>query len=738
MFEFRLRILLILLLAGWMILVFRLVQLQIVEADRYRQQADALLIRSQTFMEPVRGRILDRNGRELASDEPCWSISVAYGLLTSDESYLRKLARSIRKFPEFQGQDPPPIDRLVEQLSEQARSLRPELAAFAHRTPTEFEQDVQKILDRVQRIKRSVERVHRREVTIQEEIEVHPLITNLDQNRQIQARQLLMSRFPWLYRTGAVDVVDSSRRVYHAGPAMAHVMGRVAPVQAQDVEKRPFFADGEIVDWGGYTDDDVIGSAGVEWSSERMLRGSRGRVVTFYDDRPAERREAVQGGDVALTIDSDLQNEIYELLGREVGVHSTIPGGAVVVVDIATREVLAMVSYPSYDPSRWNEQYESLSDDTLHRPLWFRAAAHACAPGSIMKPLTIVAAQSSGMIDESYTYECRGSLFPENPKEWRCWSAAGSREPMHHGVLNCEEALKHSCNVFCFHLGDRLGVAELCNWFDMVGIGRTTGIGLREEQVGILPTPSWLETHRGRPASRGDGRNYAIGQGEVELTPIQAVNLVATYASGVYQPLTLVRRTDSTPGGTSEVSFDTTPSWTLPVSPSVWGIIRRGMYDVVNEEGGTARKYAHLDHPEYVLCGKSGSAEVSRWVTQYRIDLEVEGQKLSRTVPADSLRMAKDKFRAKYPEYKDIPFTAHPAAYWPAHEKREGERLDSHAWFVAFLQKKNSSGSPIWTIPPRVAIAVELDFGESGGRNSGPLCRDVARLILDRFPQYVR
>jgi penicillin-binding protein 2 len=126
---------------------------------------------------------------------------------------------------------------------------------------------------------------------------------------------------------------------------------------------------------------------------------------------------------------------------------------------------------------------------------------------------------------------------------------------------------------------------------------------LREEAAGINPTPSWLMDHKNVRATGGIARLYAIGQGEVSMTPVQVANLMATYASGRFRPLTLIRRSEDT------------PEWTLPIAPAHWGAIRRGIFGVVNDPNGTAYKHAHFEHPHWVLCGKTGSATAHPWPT---------------------------------------------------------------------------------------------------------------------------
>ncbi|MCH8053075.1 MAG: hypothetical protein IH895_03370, partial [Planctomycetes bacterium] len=313
-------------------------------------------------------------------------------------------------------------------------------------------------------------------------------------------------------------------------------------------------------------------------------------------------------------------------------------------------------------------------------------------------------------------------------------------------LINSEEAIKRSCNVFCFHLGDLFwkqgggaeGLQRMSEWMDRFGLGDTTGIGLGEEEYGIAPSPHYLWVHKKRSAQLSDPRNYAIGQGEMQVTPLQAANLVATYASGLHGLVSLLKNEQNA------------PPMSLPVEESVWRIVRRGMYQVVNVPGGTATSFAKLEQSQYALCGKSGSAQTTRWITKYRVDYRDGDGERSKTVSANNGRFARDEFvRQMMPEetvprdqaaqiraeLRDSIIRATPAAHWPAEVSKD--RQHSHAWFVAFLQPKDADGRPDWNAQARIAIAVLLEFGGSGGRSSGPLCRDVAEMIIDDFPRYV-
>jgi cell division protein FtsI/penicillin-binding protein 2 len=586
---------------------------------------------------------------------------------------------------------------------------------------------------------------------IREERECHPIIEGLSKRDEINIRLWHLPRFPTLVRLGALEITDSTRRVYPEGEALAHVVGLLAEADVDIIEKRPFVIDSgasssEIpgrspqqprrIDWGGYRLGDMRGSTGVEWLAEDELRGQRGQVEEFIDGRPPERAEPRPGRDVAISIDARLQQRVYQVLHQAIAAHQQtqgwklIPGASVVVLDVATREVLAMTSYPSFSPQTFREDYDELIDDQEGRPLINRAVQVQYCPGSIVKPITIVAAHEEGLIDLDTRLECRGALHPDRPGVFRCWRPAGHSVPNQHGMITAQEAIRGSCNVFCYRLGNEFcehfggpvgGVARMCEWLQRFGVGRLTEVGLPGEKKGFLPTPEWLQRgplHSRQPVT-ADARNYAIGQGEVEVTPLQAANIAATLASGDMRPVTL------------RIGNDGLAVQRLPVDEAMWRAIRSGMYDVVNHPDGTAPG-ARLRHDGFCLCGKSGSAQTPRWPTEFRVR-HAHGEE---EIEAGSESEARRLFIAKHPQFKPADLDVQCVAWFPDRPAEEG-RSYSHAWFAAFIQPM-SGGSPAWSQPAPLAIVVLLEFGGSGGSVAAPLCRDVADMIIEEFPEYVR
>lgn len=701
MFERRLWTLLIGMALPAMVIVGRLFQLQIIHGADYSEKAEAAIVRAPADLPAVRGRILDRAGRVLASDEPTVDVCIHYGVLAWTDANVDLLARAIRREPSWRGR---PAAEMKHEAARRVGEMWSRLMLATGLSREELSDRSRQIVQRVEALRRYITQARRRSqpgaasqtVKLAEENMLHPVIRDVPP--EVRAKlEMELGSYPFARLEPAV------RRVYSADAAMrplAHLLGRLGQVSAEEVAKSSGGAD----DAGRYRPGDFVGTSGVERLAEQALRGRRGSETLDLDGRTLARTPPVDGRDVRITLDAELQQAIYDLLGRAVAENPPATGAACAVLALPSRECLALVSYPSFDPRALATDYARLRDDTTHQPLWPRVIATAYAPGSIIKPATLLAGLSLGRIAPQFQVDCRGQLFP-NTNAWHCWTFWNHLAP--HGVVDGVTAIQHSCNVFFYTVGEKVGATRLMDGFRTLLYGppegdaapRWRGTGLREESDGLVPSEAGLK----RALTPADARNFSIGQGELLLTPLQAANLVATIACGNFLDPTLIR--DEAPR---------TPREFAGIRPDSWRMAREGMYRCANLPGGTAYPNVKLD--SVVVCGKTGSAESVPIVTRKRfIFAASDGSEL--TIEAPTVEAARERL--------NLPADARPVgakavASWPPRRAEGKQTTPTHAWCAAYAPRDE----------PRIALAVVIEYGGGGGKTAAPVARKVFETLL--------
>lgn len=425
---------------------------------------------------------------------------------------------------------------------------------------------------------------------------------------------------PWVYRDNltfsefsrfaehnlslpGVSVAERGSRVYPLGALACHIMGYVRLPDDQRVSEE------ERKGWDYYVPDD-FGVAGVEKSFDKYLRGRAGARVMQKNERGRIVGEVVdayeaprKGNDVHLTIDARIQY-IAEMALRD----GKIGRGSVVVIKPDTGEVLAMATVPNYDPNRFIPSISTREWDALNNnpviPMLNRAT-RGFAPGSTYK-VPIALAGCLAHIQGNH-YNCSGSVTYGN-RPMQCWiqrQSGGS-----HGSLGLSDALMRSCNCFFYQYGNAAGIDDITKVGKLLGLGEKTGIELDEEDSGILPNPQWLRLRYPQERwSNGYTANVSIGQGQVLATPLQMASVAASVASGKsYKPHLLYEVKDGT-----EIVEPHKPVLRADLGqffPATdLELVRKGMWKVVNDAGGTA-KAAKI--PGVEVAGKTGTAQAWR------------------------------------------------------------------------------------------------------------------------------
>ncbi|MFO0597065.1 MAG: penicillin-binding protein 2 [Myxococcaceae bacterium] len=479
------------------------------------------------------------------------------------------------------------------------------------------------------------------------------------------------------YQLPGVDLEAVPHRHYRAGSALAHVLGYMNEVTSDELTSLNKGAD---IARPPYAMGDYTGRRGIERSFEQYLRGqdgwvkqvvnARGELVRDPKTGSAMERDRVPprpGRNLVLSIDARLQSEAER----------AFPGsaGAIVVLDARTGFVRAMVSRPSFDPNEMTgrvspQRLAQLNADPL-KPMVFRATAERYSPGSTFKVVSLLAALRSGLFSQNSTVSCGGG-YQLGARRWRCHKESG------HGIVHAREALQWSCDTYFYKVSDVLGIDPIAEVGKELGLGSVTNFGKAKEEMtsvaaevpGVMPDSQYHNKVTPGGYTKGMALNTAIGQGDVNVTPLQLAVVYAAMGNGghVWQPQVVERI--ETPDGKVVEEFGPKLVRDVAITPEQKTIIVDALKAVVNEAGGTAFRSRLAD---IVVAGKTGTAQVAR---------------LGET------RLKKEQM-----------------SYW--------ER--DHAWFASFAPADD----------PEIAVIVLNEHGGHGGSDAAPAAMAVIKKYFE-------
>ncbi len=388
-----------------------------------------------------------------------------------------------------------------------------------------------------------------------------------------------------------VMVEVESQRNYPGGVTAAHLLGYVGEISPEQLEKPEF---------SGLHQGSIVGQYGVEKSFDRHVRGQAGQKNVEVDALGHEKRAAVvekpqAGNDLYLTIDVRLQKVAEDLLGQEYG--------AIVALDPTNGDILAMASRPGFDPNVLSRELtpkqwvEIVQDEG--RPLNNRASQGQYPPGSTFKVPMAVAALETKTMAPSSTVFCNGG-YQFGKRIYHDWKASG------HGAVDLHTALVHSCDVYFYTVGQRMGIDVMAEFGKEFGLGQGTGVELPSERAGIMPSTAWKQKAKNEPWLPGETVSAAIGQGYVTVTPLQMASLIGTVANdGVnYRPRLVQAVMDRVTGNLQELPA--VPRGKIKAKPETFRIIKEALADVVTKGTATRAKSSLV-----TIGGKTGTAQVA-------------------------------------------------------------------------------------------------------------------------------
>jgi len=621
--NFRFNIITMLVYIVGIVLIVQLFNLQVVNGETYREQSNTRLSRVNSI-QAARGSILDRSGNEFAGVKTQNNIEM---YKTNISEY--ELNNSILNLMNLLQQhkvgiiDTFPIKINPFEFTIEGEELASWKAKYKIDENANAEQAFYKFKDKYEITNESVEDIRkilalRYKITTTGYSATKSITIATDVNEEIVAQiSERNSDFP------GISIETEASRTYLTGNLAAHVIGYTGKIKEEDYNEQKDI----------YDIDDVVGKTGIEYLYEDLLRGQDGQKQvemsvdgTITGEFVSE--NAIAGSDIVLTIDSNLQqvaqvaleNCVNKIKSGGFSEQYDAQGGAAVVMNVNTGEVLATASYPTYEP-QWfvggisQENWAYLRDDERH-PQLNKAIQATYEPGSIFKMVTAIAGLESGTITNKERIRDTGVYQKYNSK-WECWYYTSYRRG--HGYLNVTQALQHSCNYFFYETADRMGIDTLSKYALHFGLGKKTGIELPSEKSGDVESrETYAKIWDGKTIGPGDVLNASIGQGNNNFTPMQIAKYISSIANGgtVVDP-TIIKSIINSNGTelsreeieqytNEKLGIDTTDDG-IQISAESISIAKEGMRMAASEAGGTA--YNVFKNFNIEVAGKTGSAE---------------------------------------------------------------------------------------------------------------------------------
>ena len=604
------------------VLMVQLFNLQIVHGNEYRERSNTRLTR-ESVLEAARGQILDKTGNVLVSSQMCFSLEL-YKSKVDNETLNNTILRMVNVLEKYDckyvDNFPITIDPFEFKISDEelenwkrdnkfSDEITAEQAFYNFKTKYKITNTDISEIRKILAIRYAITKngySSTSALKISSNIPREAVAEFTENNEQ----------FPGL------NIIVEPTRKYNSGELASHILGYTSKISDSEYQERK----------ETYKRNDIIGKTGIESVFEEYLKGTDGikqidMAVDGTITAEYTSKEAVAGSNVILTIDANLQKITESALQENIekirdggfGKYYEAKSGTCVVMNVRTGEVLAMASYPNYNPQLFadgisTEDWNNYMNDSL-KPLINKSIQNSYAPGSIFKMASAISALESGVVSTKEKINDVGVYTKYTPHK-NCWYYTDYNRG--HGWLNVSEAIQHSCNYFFYEVGDRMGIANLEKYAKYFGLGKKTGIELPSETAGVLAgRESASKMNRGWSA--GDTLNAVIGQGDNEFSSLQMAKYISMVANGG-KPLdvTIVKGIQNPDG--SEVPRDEINKFVnkklgleenddeeFKIDQGNLDAVLEGMRSVTNETGGTA--YSIFKDFNIEVGGKTGSAE---------------------------------------------------------------------------------------------------------------------------------
>ena len=607
------------------ILLIRLFNLQIIHGEEYREESNTRLTR-ESVLEAARGNISDSTGNKLATTKLGYSLELYRTKIDTQE--LNNTLLRIVKILENNNDSyidtfPIKIEPFEFTIGEEAQIKWKEKNKIDKNKTAE---ECFYILKEKYKIENEDIKETRKIMTLRylvaqngySSIRSVELATDISSLSLAQLNEQ-SSEFP------GVNVKTKAIRSYPSGTLASHILGYTSSINQDELEGKE----------DRYSQSDIIGKTGIEYIMEDYLKGKNGvkQIYMSIDGTITGEdvaKEATAGSDVILTIDANLQQVMQDTLKNSIeSIQNSekvkVTGASAVVMNVNNGEVLAMASYPDFNPQdfvggiskeKWNYYTkESESEYAKMHPFVNRAISSPSSPGSTYKMVTALAGLETGKITTKEKINDVGIYkfaIDYNP---RCWYSRG------HGYLNVTEAIVHSCNYFFYEVGNRVGIQNLAKYTKALGLGRKTQIELLGEEAGYVASPETSKS-LGQEWNGGDVLSAAIGQGNNSFTTIQMAKYTSMLANkGKDIDVTIVKSVIDVNGNeidkeevkkyiNERIGIKEEQTEKLEFKEENLDAILKGMKGVTTESGGTAQSIFRNFNIE--VGGKTGSAQTGR------------------------------------------------------------------------------------------------------------------------------
>ena len=599
------------------ILIVQLFNLQIVHGAKYREESNTRLTR-ESGLEADRGEILDRSGNVLVSSSQKFNLELYKSKIDTDtlnESIL-KIIQVLEKYDVSYTDSFPininPFGYTISDtgLSNWKKNNNIDSDATAEEAFYKFKDKYKIKNEDITEVRKII--AIRYEIVKEGYSSTKALTIAKDIPREAIAEfSEKGDDFP------GINIAVQPVRQYKEGTLASHILGYASKISDTEYQQKK----------DTYNQNDIIGKTGIEYLFEEYLKGKDGikqidMAVDGTITAEVVEKEAVSGSNVVLTIDSKLQKITEEALKDNIekiksggfGKAYEAKGGSCVVMNVKTGEVLAMASYPDYNPQSFangisSEEWKSYSENKSY-PLLNKAIQSAYEPGSIFKMVTAIAGLESGNITLTERINDTGQYIKYGEKR-NCWYYTDYHTG--HGPLNVIGAIEKSCNYFFYETADRMGIDTLDKYASYFGLGKKTGIELPSEVSGTLASKEYVKSINSS-WNPGDTINAAIGQGYNRFTPLQMTKYISMIANGGNNVdvsiIKTIQNSDGTEVSNEKLGLTEENNENINLNKDYINAVKEGMKSVTSGESGTA--YVRFKDFNIKVGGKTGSAEAGK------------------------------------------------------------------------------------------------------------------------------